>query len=83
MKWTIKEIEEKLETVVHQDDPFIAELASDERKGVQKALNRWIHRQEEKKKKHERFIEMTRYEQIYHKQGYRFIAGIDEVGRVI
>lgn len=81
MKWTIKEIEEKLASIDHQDDPLIEQLAADERKGVQKALIRWIHKREAIKKKHERFMEMTLYEQKYHTLGYKYIAGIDEVGR--
>ena len=81
LKLTIKEIEEKLKVIQYRDDPFIEQLAADERKGVQKALNRWIHKQEEIKKKQERFMEMMVYEQKYHRQGYSYIAGIDEVGR--
>lgn len=81
LKPTVKEIEEKLKAIHHRDDPFIEQLAADERKGVQKALNRWIHKQEEMNKKQERFMEMLAYEQKYHRQGFRYIAGIDEVGR--
>ncbi|MFB9987624.1 ribonuclease HII [Bacillus benzoevorans] len=81
LKWTVKEIEEKLETIHHQDDPLYQQFAADERKGVQKALKRWIHKQEEMNKKHERFMDMTVYEQKYHNQGFKLIAGIDEVGR--
>ena len=81
MKWTIKEIEEKLEAIQYQEDPFIEQLAVDERKGVQKALNRWLKNLEEMKKKQERFMEVMVYEQKYQNRGYSYIAGIDEVGR--
>lgn len=81
MKWTIKEIEEKLASIAHRDDPLIEQLAADERKGVQKAINRWIHKREAIQKKHDKFVEMTLYEKKYHTLGYKNIAGIDEVGR--
>lgn len=81
MKWTIKEVEETLSTIDSQADPFIEELVLDERKGVQRLLNRWIHKQEQIKLKHEKFMKMTFYERTYYAQGYQYIAGIDEVGR--
>lgn len=81
MKWTIKEIEQKLATIEKDNDPLLKILAEDERKGVQRALNKWLQKQEEKKKKHEKFMAMTAYEKKYRALGYQWIAGIDEAGR--
>lgn len=64
-----------------QNDDFVMELKQDERKGVQTLVEKWNREQEQKKQQHEKFVFMTAYEQKYHREGYRLIAGIDEVGR--
>lgn len=79
--WTIKEIEEKLQTVTTKDDPFWEEIGKDARKGVQLLKNRWDRRFELMRKEEEKFLQMTSYEQKYYEQGFQLIAGIDEVGR--
>ncbi len=56
-------------------------LLNDERKGVKQLVSRWKSRQEKEKLAREKFIEMSQYEQSLRTQGYKFIAGIDEVGR--
>ncbi|GLB59367.1 ribonuclease HII [Cytobacillus sp. NCCP-133] len=78
---TIRQIDEKLNTIDIQDDPFVLSIQKDDRKGVQKLLNKWHSRQLLQKKVYEKHIEMTQYENRYRSQGFRFIAGIDEVGR--
>jgi len=78
---TIKEIQEKLSTTTERNDEFIVQLKKDERKGVQTLVKRWWNEKEQQKRKHEKFMEMTVYEQKYQKEGYQYIAGIDEVGR--
>jgi ribonuclease HII len=78
---TIRQIEEKLNSIDIQDDPFILSIQNDDRKGVQQLLNKWHSRQLLQKKAYEKHIEMTQYENKYRSQGFRFIAGIDEVGR--
>jgi ribonuclease HII len=81
LKWTIKEITEKLSKVTDQNDDFFIQLKQDERKGVQTLIKRWNREQEQKQQQHEKFMFMTAYEQKYYKKGYRLMAGIDEVGR--
>lgn len=81
MKWTIKEVEEKLSEVDRQGDPLLEELKSDSRKGVQLLVKKWNSRFEQKKQEEDKFYEMTRYERKVRHEGYQLIAGIDEVGR--
>lgn len=78
---TIKKIKEQLATIQSVNDPFIKQIAFDERKGVQNALKRWMKRQEKKEALKDRFHEMNQYENKAREKGYQLIAGIDEVGR--
>lgn len=80
-KISIREIEEILIAKNELDNSFIDLLANDERKGVQQLLKKWHRRKEEEKKVHEKYVQMTMYEQKYRNIGYQHIAGIDEVGR--
>jgi ribonuclease HII len=81
LKWTIKEIQEKLSIITEPNDIFIKQLQNDERKGVQNLVKRWYREQEQLELKHKKFLQMSVYEQKYHQKGYQYIAGIDEVGR--
>jgi ribonuclease HII len=81
LKWTIREITEKLLKITDPNDDFIKQLKQDERKGVQTLVKRWYREQEQKKQEHEKFMFMTAYEQKHYNEGYRLMAGIDEVGR--
>ena len=47
MKWTIKEIQEKLSIITEPNDVFIKQLQNDERKGVQNLVKRWYREQEQ------------------------------------
>lgn len=76
----MKEIEEKLKAP-EVDEAFIEQISKDERKGVQSLLNKWKKNQEKRKKLEEQFLLMTKYEQKARKQGFKLIAGVDEVGR--
>ncbi len=80
MKKTMKEIQ-----VLLQKEPLsnevIKQLYEDERKGVQKLLQRWEKRQKEIEKQKETFLAMSTYENQLREDGILFIAGIDEVGR--
>lgn len=78
---TIKKIKEQLATIQSVNDPFIKQIAFDERKGVQNALKRWMKRHEKKEALKARFHEMNQYENKAREKGYQLIAGIDEVGR--
>lgn len=80
-KLTITDIKQKLLEIEKQDDPFFNEIKDDTRKGVQLALKQWQKRYDsilELDRHHEM---MLQFERQLNKEGYRFIAGIDEVGR--
>lgn len=80
-KLTIKEIEEKLQAIQKENDPFLEEIKKDSRKGVQRLLARWKKNQEMKKQAEETFYEMCRHERRLREEGFSLIAGIDEAGR--
>lgn len=59
----------------------LAELAADERSGVQKLVAAYYKRQEKLRLEQERFAAMLAYERKYYAEGAQYIAGIDEAGR--
>lgn len=81
MKRTILQIEKELADITELSHPFIHELETDERKGVQSLLARWRKEIERQQSLLEKFSEMMRYEKRYRHAGFRYIAGVDEVGR--
>ncbi|MCH6267103.1 MULTISPECIES: ribonuclease HII [Neobacillus] len=78
---SIAEIEEQLNNVNADNDPFLISLEGDERKGVQTCLARWKKQRAQEKGLAEKFFEMTAFERKYRGQGFQYIAGVDEVGR--
>lgn len=60
---------------------LLEQLRKDERKGVQRLLARIEKEQEEQKKLIEQYERMSFFETALKKEGKKFIAGIDEVGR--
>lgn len=78
---TIATIKEKLKECTTSEDPFIQEMSLDQRKGVQKLLAQWQKQQEKKQAVFDHYQEMLSFEKECLNQGYRLIAGIDEVGR--
>ena len=75
-------ISEVKEILVGEPDPDqVAELAADERSGVQKLVVAYHKRQEKLRLEQQRFTEMLAYERKYYDQGAQYIAGIDEAGR--
>lgn len=80
-KLKIREIEEMLANEKSAESQFVKSLEKDERKGVQKLLDKWHNRRELEKKLFEKHVQMTFYEKKYREEGFRTIAGIDEVGR--
>jgi ribonuclease HII len=80
-KLSIKQMEQQLELIEDDNHPFFVEIENDERKGVQDLLRKWQKRREKEIKLQKKFLEMNQFERKYRKQGYQFIAGIDEVGR--
>ncbi|WP_408010969.1 ribonuclease HII [Pseudalkalibacillus sp. A8] len=63
------------------EQELILQLKSDSRKGVQKLYTQWCKRNEEDKKRLHTYIQMSAYENKCYSNGYRLVAGIDEVGR--
>ena len=59
---------------------ILAELAEDDRKGVQKLLESYQRRQEKLAKQKEEFLARFTYEQDFWAKG-QLVAGVDEVGR--
>jgi ribonuclease HII len=80
-KPSIAIIEERLNSISKVSDPFILEIQKDDRKGVQVLLSKWKRKKELEKQLEDKFNHMNQYERKYRKQGFKAIAGIDEVGR--
>ena len=78
---TIKEIQQRLELVTDLSDSFLAEVANDQRSGVQKAIEKRKRAIQAELDEDLRLEQMLRYEKKLYKAGYQAIAGIDEVGR--
>ena len=78
---TIKEIQQRLELVTDFSDPFLAEVANDQRSGVQKAIEKRKRAIQAELNEDLRLEQMLRYEKELYQAGYQAIAGIDEVGR--
>ncbi len=78
---SIAKIEENLTTITDEFDPFIQELEQDERIGVRKSLARWKKQRMTERFLKAKFEQMTYYERNVMAQGFRLIAGVDEVGR--
>ncbi|MBC1377441.1 ribonuclease HII [Listeria innocua] len=81
MSESIAVIREKLSQVTSEQDSFFQQCIQDERKGVQKLLKSTRKKWEKEAKLAEKLIEMKRYETDLFKQGFQYIAGVDEVGR--
>lgn len=80
-KLTIAQIEEQLNQLHEHDTEAIKTLMADERKGVQQLIAKWKKQKEQERRAHQKFFDMSQYEQKYRQSGYQMIAGIDEVGR--
>ncbi|WP_078380914.1 ribonuclease HII [Sutcliffiella halmapala] len=80
-KQPIREIEALLSNVSGIDDPLFIKFRNDERKGVRTLLRRFEKKVEQETLLHEQFNEMLRYEKALYQEGYRYLAGVDEVGR--
>lgn len=78
---TIAEIEQQLNNIKTKSDPFFKRIQQDERKGVQQLIHRWQKRMEQERQLREKFNEMKVYENKWQAKGYKYIAGVDEVGR--
>ncbi|PKR87040.1 ribonuclease HII [Heyndrickxia camelliae] len=79
--YTIKEIALKLEQVNSLKDSFLEEIKKDTRKGVQNLWKKKVNALNKEELEREHFLEMMKYENEIKAEGFKLIAGIDEVGR--
>ena len=80
-KLTIKELKEQLALITDPNDPLLETFKLDTRKGAQAALKQWYKNQEKIQLVIDQFHEKNIFEIDCLNAGYRYIAGIDEVGR--
>jgi ribonuclease HII len=78
---TIKEVKEFLLGCEGLTEEEEALFLADTRSGVQVAYKQWQRRLEKVRQLRQRWVEMSQYEQQLWNQGYKYIAGVDEVGR--
>lgn len=78
---TIKEVTALLAQVDSLESPVWADLAQDERAGVQAAIKKRRKELEKEAAEDARLEAMLFYEKALYENGVEFIAGIDEVGR--
>ncbi|SKA00200.1 RNase HII [Pilibacter termitis] len=81
MSRKIAEIKALLAEMKDESDPRLTEILTDERKGVQQAVNTFQKRINAQKRLAQLFEEKNIYEKNARANGAKFIAGIDEVGR--
>lgn len=81
MSDSISVIREKLNQVTSEHDPFFRKCMQDERKGVEKLLETTRRKWEKEAQLRNKLEEMKQYETDLFQQGYKYIAGVDEVGR--
>ncbi|MFD1360321.1 ribonuclease HII [Lentibacillus salinarum] len=63
------------------DETYINELKLDERKGVQRLIERYEQQKLKEKALEADFVRMSRHEQAHYANGCHYIAGMDEAGR--
>ncbi|HEM6394221.1 ribonuclease HII [Streptococcus suis] len=78
---TIKEVTALLAQVDSLDSPVWADLAQDDRAGIQAAIKKRQKELEKEVAEDARLEAMLCYERALYENGVEFIAGIDEVGR--
>ncbi|MGX7198850.1 ribonuclease HII [Enterococcus nangangensis] len=80
MSLTITQVKQLLQAPTVSPET-LAQLAQDERKGVQQALKSFTKQQEKLAAKKAAFLARLSFERDLRQHGYQAIAGIDEVGR--
>jgi len=78
---TVSDIQLFLEQRQELRPEEIASLAADKRVSVVRLLNRWQHTQQQKEAERHRLEKLFTYEYALARQGYKYIAGVDEAGR--
>ncbi|WP_163101562.1 ribonuclease HII [Peribacillus alkalitolerans] len=81
VKLSIKDIEELIREVKNPSDPILLQCLSDDRKGVQRLAEKWQKAFDVEQSLKNKWLEMNEYENKLRKEGFSYIAGIDEVGR--
>ncbi|MBC1832655.1 ribonuclease HII [Listeria seeligeri] len=81
MSESISDIQKKLSQVTSENDSVFQLYLQDERKGVQKLLISLQKKWEKEAKLVQKLTKMKQYENDLYQQGYKCIAGVDEVGR--
>ncbi|MGY3765214.1 ribonuclease HII [Vagococcus vulneris] len=80
-KETIKSIKNKLQSITQLDDDLLVFFQKDERRGVQAAVTQRMKQIEKQEKLKSHFYDMMIFENQAAADGFKYIAGIDEVGR--
>lgn len=69
------------ETTAPLPDAWLLSLKADPRKGVQQLYQKYRKRQQKQAEEAAAIQKLKAYEAALHEQGYRYICGVDEVGR--
>ncbi|TYS16304.1 ribonuclease HII [Rossellomorea vietnamensis] len=80
-QYTISEAARIIKDIQEEKDELFQTFKKDERKGIQKLISKWYSEREQETALREEFVRMSSFENELKHQGFRFIAGIDEVGR--
>ncbi|MGD6803003.1 ribonuclease HII [Rossellomorea aquimaris] len=80
-QYTISEAARIIKDIKEEKDELFQTFKKDERKGIQKLISKWYSQREQETALREEFDRMSSFENELKHQGFRFIAGIDEVGR--
>ena len=80
-KLTVAQIKEIVDLISEENDPMLHKLAKDERKSVQRLIQNKVKLIDKAKQAEIEHLERLTFETTLWKNGYEFIAGIDEVGR--
>lgn len=81
MAESISAIKTHLQAITQPDDAYLAQLATDERKGVQSALKSWFKHYQKAADDQAALQEHLAMERELWDGGVQYIAGVDEVGR--
>lgn len=82
MALTIKQIKEEWQTKsVEEQELWLKELATDNRKGVQQLIKQFERERQQKVELKKTYEKMSEFEKKLYEEGYKLIAGVDEVGR--
>ena len=80
-KLTVAAIKEELAKVTDKEDPLISKYAQDERSSVRLAVEQRLRQLDKQIKLYEDHLQRLTFERELIKEGMKYIAGIDEVGR--